>query len=78
MSSYQDLDVRVAQLTRMVEFVLKAFAVQDVNNPFSKPHTLLEEYYKSLQTPAVFLTDSKGEVVDAVPVEPTPAPEQAN
>ena len=80
--SYQDLDVRVAQLARMVEFVMKAFAVVDPTNPFSKPRTLLDEYYKSLSTPAVYITDSvkDAEVVVENPSTDVPLPttEQAN
>ena len=46
MASTQELETKVLQLERMVKFVLTAFQVHDVNNPFSKPSTLLDEYYR--------------------------------
>ena len=49
MPSYQDIETRLQQVERMVKFALCAFQVVDVSNPFAKPHTLLDEYYKSLQ-----------------------------
>mgnify|MGYP001606875618 CR=1 FL=1 len=61
MASYQDIETRLQQVERKVEFVMKAFAVVEQGNPFARPHTLLDEYYKSLTKPAVFVTDLPSE-----------------
>ena len=74
--SIQDIETRLQQVERMLLFAMKAFAFQDTSNPFSRPRTLLDEYYRSLQvTPSFILTDDPEDdkVVDAevAPVPPS-------
>lgn len=67
MASYQDIETRLQQVERKLDFTMKAFAVIEAGNPFARPHTLLDEYIKSLTTPVVLLTDTP--VVDETPVQ---------
>lgn len=74
MASTQELETKVLQLERMVKFVLTAFQVHDVNNPFSKPQTLLDEYYRvqaAGQQPNLILPPGvrDAEIVETPPVQ---------
>ena len=44
MASVQDIETRIIGLENMLKFVLTLFSVQEPNNPFARPITLLEAY----------------------------------
>lgn len=44
--SKQELDVAVKVLEDKIEFILKAFAVNNPLDPFGQPKTLLQVYYE--------------------------------
>ena len=80
MSSYQEIETKLLQLDRMVKFVLTAFQVHDANNPFSKPTTLLDEYYRvqaANEHPHLIIPPGvrDAEIVET-PSESTPEPQQ--
>lgn len=72
MPSYQDIKSRLQVVERKVDFILHAFAIQDQTNPFSRPSSLYDEYYRIQAAEHIILptqAEVEAEGFEAVPVE---------